>query len=154
MAKTAPASPDAASSEGGRSKLLLLVGVLAVLGVAAGGFLFLGGEGAAAEEPTAPVEGPVVEVASMTLNLAGPATSYAKLAFAAVLVEGADEAAVSARFPLLKDAAITEVGTIDAATLRTPAGVEELRDRLTERAADVYPDGEVLRIVLTELVVQ
>jgi hypothetical protein len=32
--------------------------------------------------------------------------------------------------------------------------MDELRNRLTARAQEVYPDGEVVRVVLTELLVQ
>jgi flagellar basal body-associated protein FliL len=157
MSATTTAPAPAAPEDGRRRRAPLLLGaVVLVLGVAVGAYLVLGG-GEPAEtvaEPQPAEEGAVVAVADMTANLAGEPVSYAKVAFAAVLAAGADEAAVAARFPLLRDAAITELSTITGAHLRTTAGADELRGRLTARAAALYPDGEVLRIVLTELVVQ
>jgi flagellar basal body-associated protein FliL len=137
--------------------LLVIVTVAVVAGVAVGAALYLlvlsGGE-AEATDPPPVVEGAVVDVAEMTLNLAGPQMHYARLSLAAVLAEKADEGKVQLRFPLLKDAVISEVGTFSAEVLRTPEGVEQLRQRLSERAVALYPEGEVLRIVFTELVVQ
>lgn len=159
MARTpTAATPETEAGKGGRSPLLLVgVAVVVTLAIAAAAFFLLGGSGADAseeEEEPVPVEGAVVDVAEMTLNLAGPTISYAKVSFAAVLLDGVEEATVQGRFALLKDAAISELGTISADSLRTPEGVEELRSRLSARAAAIYPEGEVLRIVLTELVVQ
>jgi flagellar protein FliL len=162
MARTAAtmdapvAAPIAEGERPKRRKLLLLVigaVVLAGLGAAAAFFFLLSDDEAAAEPPPV-VEGEVVEVAQMTLNLAGPQTHYARVSFAAVLEEKADAEKVKLRFPLVKDAVITEVGTFTAEVLRTPEGVEQLRERLTERVVGLYPEGEVVRVVFTELVVQ
>jgi flagellar basal body-associated protein FliL len=137
-----------------RGLVVLLLGVVTVTALGAGVFFFAFAGGEAEAGPPPVVEGAVVDVAEMTLNLAGPQTHYARVAFAAVLDEKADESKVKLRFPLLKDAAITEVGTFTAEVLRTPEGVEQLRERLTEQAVALYSEGEVVRIVLTELVVQ
>jgi flagellar protein FliL len=152
---TATAAAPTAAPPPRRRRTLLLVGLLLVALVGGGGaaaVLLLGGEAEAEEAPVA--EGAVVPVAELTANLAGERIAFAKVAFSAVLAEGTDAAAVSDRFALVKDAAITELSTFAPDHLRTTAGMDELRARLTERAAALYPDGEVLRIVLTELVVQ
>lgn len=150
-------STPAATGGGKRKTLLIAAFVLVAVLAGVGGFLLTGGsaeaEAAAPTEPPAE-DGAVLDVAEMTANLAGPEVHYAKLSFAAVLIAGADEAAVAERFPLLRDAAITELSTFQVEHLRTTEGMEELRKRLTARAQAVYPDGEVRRVVLTELVVQ
>lgn len=140
-----------------RTRRKLVLAVLAVVLLLTGGgaaVLLLGGEAEAEETAPPPADGPVVPVADMTATLAGPGIHYAKVAFSAVLTTGADEALVASRFDLLRDAAITELSTISADHLRTTAGMEELRARLSDRAGALYPDGEVLRVVLTELIVQ
>lgn len=161
-APTAPApaaAPAPVPAPKRRSRLvlaLLAVIVLVVLGV--GGYLFLGGAGASPTEadPTeAPdVEGAIVEVGTLTTNLAGPSPRYARVGIALVLDATADPAAVEARVALVKDAAISEIGSSDAAALQTAEGTEALRQGLARRVAELFPDGEVLRVVLTELLVQ
>lgn len=145
-------SAEAQTAPRRRRKLVVAV-VAAVVAIAPAGFFLLGGSGG--EDPDAPaVEGPIVEVASMTANLAGPEVHYVRFGFAAVLSAEVVAADVEGRFPLLRDAALSEAGTLSAEHLRSPEGVEELRSRLTARAQGIYPDGQVLRVVLTELLVQ
>lgn len=163
--KDAPVEGEAPAAGGGRVNTILLVVVVLFAGAAAYG-LFLkptpapaAAEDAAAAEPTPeaspePVEGEVIDVATMTINLAGEDLRYARLGFAVVLESMADPAGVAGRFPLLKDAAITEVSTFTPDELRTSDGVARLRSTLSEEAVELFPDGEVLRVVLTELIVQ
>lgn len=159
---TAPAeapAPDLAPEAPRRSRRLLLI-VAAVVFVALGAgayFLLLAGDGEATgteAEPEPVAEGPVVEVGTLTTNLAGANGRYARVGIALVLSADADAAAVGERFALVKDAAITEIGRHDAAALQAAGGTETLRDGLAERITRLYPDGEVLRVVLTELLVQ
>jgi flagellar protein FliL len=156
MTATATATVDVPPTPAkGRKKLLLVAGVVVLVLVGGGAFLLLGSDAEAEEEVgTVIEEGPVVPVADMTANLAGSQIHFAKLSFAAVLTPDADAKLVGERFPLLRDAAITELSTMPAEHLRTTAGMDELRSRLSGRASDLYPDGEILRIVLTELLVQ
>lgn len=138
----------------------LLLPVVAVLALAAGGLLgpeLLGGEEAAAEAapaPTTPADEVILEVTSLTANLAGPELHYGRVAFSVVLSPDALAETVTARFPLLEDAAIGEVTSMTPELLRSPEGLGELRGRLMARAQEVYPGGEVVRVVLTELMVQ
>lgn len=150
LTETPPGAPPVAPKS--RRKLVIVaVAVLAALG--GGAFFLLGGSDEGG--PDAPAaEGVIVDVAEMTANLAGPEVHYVRFGFAAVLSAGIAPADVEGRFALLRDAALSEIGTLSAQHLRTPEGVEELRSRLTARAGGIYPDGQVLRIVLTELVVQ
>jgi flagellar protein FliL len=152
---------DAAPTEaakGGKKKLILILAVVLVLGGGGGvgAMLLLGGDAEAEEvaEEAPPEEGLVAPVAEMTANLAGPTTAFARVQFSAVLTADAKLADVEPKFPLLKDAAISELSTFQADHLRTTQGMEDLRVRLAERAAEIYPDGQVLRIILTELLVQ
>lgn len=155
--KQADAEGEATGKKGKR-KLFVIVGL--VLVVAAGAFFglrfFSGGEAGAEEaesEREAPGEGEVLDVATLTTTVAGDAT-LARVGLAVVLSEEATGDVVTPRYPLLKDAAVSELARTDAQTLRTAEGADDLRARLTKRARRIYPDGEVLRVLLTELVVQ
>jgi flagellar protein FliL len=153
VAVTAPAA------RGGKRKLVLVVLVLAAVaaGAVGGKMLLAGDPGVPGEEVAAapaPAEGEVVTVAKLTASLAGGGSHYARVEFGAVLADTATAAAVEPRFPLLKDLALSTLMGFEPEELRTVAGADRLRQELTARAGEVFPDGEVLRIVLTELLVQ
>jgi flagellar protein FliL len=141
-----------------KSRKLLMIAAFAAVAVAAGAAVttgavpFLGAPATAEEAP--PAEGEVVDVALLTTNVGGGAGTYVRVGFAAVLQEGVTADQVGDRFALLKDAALTEVSKFDGASLATPAGQRSLRQALTARAHEIWPDGEVMRVVLTELLVQ
>ena len=79
---------------------------------------------------------------------------YARIKFAVVLPEGGDTAAVGERFPVLKDAVLGVVSGYSADQLLGPSSLDDLRAEFTTAAQDVWPDGEVLRVVITEVLVQ
>lgn len=137
----------------GRRRLLVVVLVLAAVAATAAWFMVGPGAGteAAADEA---VEGTVLPLPPLTTTTGTSAPQHARVALALVLVEGADESAVTERAPLLQDALLREVATVDADRLRSATGSDELRENLTAHAQTIWPDGEVLRVVLTELLVQ
>jgi flagellar protein FliL len=152
MTATVTAEALAVQPAKGRKRLVAIIAAVVLLAAgAAGGFLLLGGP---AEGQEVAGDGAIVHVAEMTANLGGERVAFAKLSFSAVLAEGVDPAAVAERFPIVTDVAITELSTLTPEHLRTTAGMDELRSRLSARAGEIYPDGEVRRFVLTELVVQ
>lgn len=141
----------------GKGKLIGIIGGVVVL-LGAVYFLFLGGGGGDAEAgvttTTIPVEGPVIESDQMTVTLADDPVRYARITFAIVLPEGGDTALVGDKMPLLKDGVLDVVAGLTAADLVGSAGLDTLRQDLTAKALEVYADGEVLRVVLTEVLVQ
>lgn len=143
--------------KGGKGKLIGIIGGVVVL-LGAVYFLFLGGGGGEEEAgvttTTIPVEGPVIEVDEMTITLSDDPVRYARLKFAVVLPEGGDTAAVGDRVPVLKDAVLDVVSGYTAAELVGPAALGVLRDELSAKALEVYDEGVVLRVVLTEVLVQ
>ena len=141
----------------GKGKLIGIVGgVVALLGVVY--FMFLGGGGGDAEAgvttTTVPVEGAVIESDQMTVTLADEPVRYARITFAVVLPEGGDSAAVGDRMPLLKDGVLDVVAGLTAADLVGQDALDSLRSDLTTKALEIYTEGEVLRVVLTEVLVQ
>jgi flagellar FliL protein len=150
--ETPAAEPGAEDKAGGKKKLILVAVALVVLG---GGYFFMfGGSPPPEPEPTEPVEGVVIDGATMTVGLAGGDGALARVSFAIVLSEGADSALVGNRIQLLQDAAITAISQYTAADLGSVEGLDRLRADLTARALEIYTDGEVIRVVLTEIIVQ
>ena len=144
--------------EGGKGKLIGIIGGVVVL-LGAVYFLFLGGGGGGEEDAgvtttTVPVEGPVIEVDEMTITLSDDPVRYARLKFAVVLPEGGDTTSVGDRVPVLKDAVLEVVSGYTAAQLVGPGALSNLREELTASALTVFTEGEVLRVVLTEVLVQ
>lgn len=149
---------DEAPEKGGNKKKLMIGGggvvVLAIVG-----FLFLGGGGGdpeAADTTTTTVvmEGAVIESDEMTVNLADESVRYARIKVGLVLPVDGDSTTVGERMPILKDSILGVLGRYDAATLLEPDTLDELRQRFTDEANEVWTEGEVLRVVITELLVQ
>src|SRR5690606_13172217 len=166
-------------NESKKSRLLIPLLVLALGSAGFGGYV-LGAQNAGAAIPSdevEPAEGEVVEVGVLTVTLAGAGSNYARVGLAVVLAEGLGPDAVSGRLPLVKDAAISVLagktpddpihrddpeGSPPAISVlagktpddfRTPDALARLRRQLTDIAREIYPDGEVLRVVLTEAIV-
>jgi flagellar basal body-associated protein FliL len=144
---------------GGKKKLFIIIG--GVLALAAGAFFFLGGgDDAAAEEPVEPevVEGEVLEVGSLTIVLADQSDDgslrYVRVGLALVLDELADSSTVAGKVSLMQDAAISVLSEMTTGDLRGASGADDARSRLTAAAQEIYPDGEVVRVVLTEMLLQ
>jgi flagellar basal body-associated protein FliL len=141
---------------GGRLKKIIIM-VVPALAVGAGMFIFLGGGDAEAAAPTttlAPIEGEVIPIDTLTVNLVGEEGRYARVGFAVVLDSMADSGIVGNRVPLMQDAALTILTGYNSEDLTNEEGMERLRRDLSDAVVAIFPDGEVLRAVLTEVVVQ
>lgn len=146
--------PTDDSEKGSRRTLVIVVVVVLVLAAVAAKALLFPGSAADAGPPATPVEGEVVTIGQMTTSLAGGGTHYARVELAAVANAAADAAGLEDRFPLMRDQALTVLMGFTADQLRTVEGADALRVALTERAQQVWEDDQVLRIVLTDLLVQ
>ncbi len=141
---------------GGKKKLVMIVVPVIVVLAGLAGFFLRGGETAEAAVPTTipVIEGDVIEVDTMTVNLIGEEGRYARIGFAVVLDSTADSGAVGKKMPLMRDATLTVMTEFDSAELQTAEGMERLRHELSDAVVTIFPDGEVIRAVLTELIVQ
>jgi len=156
MAKDEEQAPQGEEEEKGGGKKKLLMILLPVLALGGGGyFFFMGGSGEEAPtETTVVAEGEVIQADTLTVNLVGEAGRYARIGYALVLAEGANQTYVSGRLPLLQDAALTVMTGFAADEITSQTGLDRLRQELTDAAHTVYPDGEVLYVVVTESLVQ
>lgn len=151
--ETAPAAEGKPS----RRKLVIILAAVLLAGGGAAVVVpgLLGGSAeASAETVEEPTEGLVVPLEPMTASIGGAQAGYVRLGIALVLVEGITAEQVTDRFPLVQDAALSALSQYEPAQLRTPEGIETLRADLGDRVRAIYADGEVLRVVLTELLVQ
>jgi flagellar FliL protein len=143
------------TGEGGGAKKIILM-VLPAVVVGAGMFFFLGGKSDASAETTTTTvveEGDVIDVDTLTVNIVGEDGRYARVGFAMVLSSTAVGEDVAKKLPLVRDAAIDVLTGYNATELQSKDGQERLRQELSDRASELY-DGDVLRVVLTELIVQ
>lgn len=153
IATTEVLEPPAEASRGGSKLRLALIGVSVVLATAAAvWFLVLAPDAEAADVPLE--EGEIVSLEPQTTTLGEARLHHARVALAVVLVEGVDPAIVTPKAALLQDALLRELATMDADGVRSSAGSDGLRDRLTEDARLIWDEDQVVRVVLTELLVQ
>ena len=100
------------------------------------------------------IEGEIVEVGTMTVNLAdAEAPRYARIGLALLIPPETDGVAVAGKVSLIRDAALPIIMGYTSVELLNEAGVEELRQKLTDMAYDVYGE-QVTQVLLTELTVQ
>ncbi len=157
MADTATVPPpvDEEAPPKRRSKVRLIAVLLVVALAAAGGLkMTVLSPSEAATEEVVPEEGEIVAIGEMTTSLAGGGSHYVRVQLAAVLNATADPTAAEERFPLMRDRALGVLMGFTADELRTVEGAERLRTTLTQEAQTVWDDDQVLRIVLTDLLVQ
>lgn len=148
---------ETTEKSGGKKKLVMIVVPIVVVIAGAAGFFLRGGDTAEAAVPTTTVpivEGEVIEVDTMTVNLVGEEGRYARVGFAVVLDSTAESGAVGMKVPLMRDATLTVMTGFDSTELQTAEGMERLRQELSDAIVAIFPDGEVIRAVLTELIVQ
>lgn len=147
--------------KGGKSNLVPAI-VLAV-GIAAGGY-FMGGSGSDAAPvatTAAPdvVEGPLLGVEPMTVNLAGG--RYLRLGVSIQLsdaYEDAVEGEEGETFPhhdasRVQDLLISTLGGRDGGGLSTADGRDEVKEELRAHLNEVF-DGAVMEVYFTEFVIQ
>jgi flagellar FliL protein len=153
MSTATATAPAAAPAETGRRRkpLVLVIAAVLVLALTGGGFVLLRGSGGASAAE--PVAGPVVDLEPLTLNLADG--RFLKVGLSLQLTADAagshgEEAVNGAK---ARDAAIQIFGQRTYQQLLTPKGRETARKALDTEVKHRY-DGEVLKVYLTEFVMQ
>jgi flagellar FliL protein len=157
MAKPDKAEAEAKKEEKPKSKLPLFAAIgIVVLG--GGGFavtqVMAGGdeEANAAAEPQ---EGEVKPLESMIVNLADKdAVRFARVGAALVFAAEADTAAAVAKLPLVRGAILRTFVPKSSHDLTSLEGLDRINTEITEAAKSVITDGTLMRVVITDLVVQ
>jgi flagellar FliL protein len=141
------AEAEAAPEKGGKKKVL--VGALAALILAGGGwFQFLKPTDASAE-PEAPTPGVVLTLEPINLNLADG--HYLKLGMALQMVEGGGHGEPDGSHAL--DLAISQLSGKAIGELASPEGREKAKGKLLHAVEEAY-HHEVMDIYFTEFVMQ
>jgi flagellar basal body-associated protein FliL len=155
MAKEKAPAEEGEVKKKGKGKLIVIVAVVLVAGVGAKFTVLSGGKGAKPKAIPAPVptNGEVVDLGTMTINLADSGR-YALVGLAVELGKTATAEKMTKEMPLLKDAAVRKLGGWTAAKLLTTSGQEEVRTQLTDQAQLLFGKDSIVRVLLTELIVQ
>lgn len=145
----------------GGSKKLIIFGVVGLLVIGGGVFAattVLGGqeeEEEVAAEAAPPEEGEILALESLVVNLADTDRDrYVRVGLAAVLAKETLADDIKARLPLLRNAMLRVFVPKKSQELTKLDGLEQLHEELSEAAKGVYPNGNVLRVVVTDIVVQ
>jgi len=177
-AHAAAADPDALADEAGateptpkkkgRSKLVLLLVALVLLGGAGAGLWFTGilpgllglghaEEGSAAESPARPPGPPVfVELPEIivNLNVSGRRPSYLKLRARLEVPSPADSEAAQRMMPRLIDLFTTYLRELRPEELRGSLGTWRLREELRARASLAVAPARIADVLFQDMLVQ
>ena len=143
-----------------RSKLPLLVGVLAAVALGAAGFyatysgIVLGASGHASDTTGAGALPDIafVEIAPLILSL-GPAGASQHLRFAAQLEVASEHSAdVTLLMPRILDVLNGYLRAVEVAELEDPAALTRLRAQMLRRVQIVTGEGRVRDLLVTEFV--
>jgi len=141
-------------SGGGKNKIIMAVGGLVVAGLA---YNFLLKSDPPPEEmamvEVEPVEGEIIELPEMVINLEDDEIRYARIAVALVLEEGTLAADFEAESAIAKDIILDTVSSLSAADLRGE-NRQMVKDGLSVKVREAYGDEKVVRVLITSLVMQ
>jgi flagellar basal body-associated protein FliL len=150
------AAQEGAAKKKGKGKLIAIVIAAMLVGGVGAKFTVLSGGKAGTPKPTptpTPTPGPVIDLGDLTINLAEP-SRYALVGLAVELGKTADPATITTQMPLLKDAGVRKLNGLPAATLLSSAGQDTVRAELTDQAQQIFGKDKIVRVLLTEVVVQ
>lgn len=150
------AAQEGAAKKKGKGKLIAIVVAAMLVGGVGAKFTVLSGGKTGTPKPTptpTPTPGPVIDLGDLTINLAEP-SRYALVGLAVELGKTADPATITSQMPLLKDAGVRRLSGISAVTLMSLAGQDQVRTELTDQAQQIFGKDKIVRVLLTEVVVQ
>lgn len=138
--------------------------VLAIVAAVAGYKFFLapkpvtpaaaaGGVNAAAVSTTV-VEGSIVEVPDMVLNLAGPEQHYLRVSASLVLEKGIDPKVFVEQVPIAADVLVSVLSEKTPDDLAQPGAKAALKTELSEKVREAYEGKKVIRVLFRQFVTQ
>lgn len=145
---------------GGKKKIFMIVGAVAVLGAV---YQFVlkspppeetEADDEAAAAAAEPIEGEIVELEEMILNIGGEQTGYLRIGLAIVLQEGVLAEEFEAESAIAKDIAVQYLSARTSEELRSTEGRQAAKDELSQLVRDAYGEDRVVRVLFTALVMQ
>ena len=155
MAKDKAAAQEGDVKKKGKGKIIIILVVVLVAGIGAKFTVLSGGKAGKATpapDPT-PTPGVVIDLGTMTITLADPGR-YALVGLAVELGKTATAEKFTPEMPLLKDATVRKLAGWTAAKLLSTTGQEDVRTQLTDQAQQLFGKDSVVKVLLTELIVQ
>lgn len=151
---------EVAAAAAAKKKKMIIGGVLAAGAVYR--FVLSGGDPppdalAAVADPVEVeiVEGEIIQIPEMTLNLADrDELHFARIGLAVVLVEGEDVTIATTKMPLVQDVVVDVVGEMTFDELRESGAKDKLREILSEQSREAFDGETVSRILFTSFVMQ
>ncbi|WP_457678144.1 flagellar basal body-associated FliL family protein [Thermovibrio sp.] len=153
---------------GGKKKLIILLVLFLVLGAGGGAaykFLVLDKKKAQTKERQAEkiIEeikatenvGVMFDLGTFVVNLADPDIErYLKVSIVLELKDQKVQAEAQKRLPEIKDAITTLLLTKRSSEIRTPEGIEFLKEEIAKRVNAILPLGGVKNVYFTEFIIQ
>ncbi|MFT7597595.1 MAG: flagellar basal body-associated protein FliL [Acidimicrobiales bacterium] len=102
----------------------------------------------------APIEGEIIELPEMVINLKDDEVSYVRVGVALILEEGTLAADFEAESAIAKDVILDDLSSRGAAELRTAEGKQVVKADISEKVREAYDDAKVVRVLFTILVMQ
>ena len=100
------------------------------------------------------IEGEILELEEMILNIGGEETGYLRVGIAIVLEEGTAAAEFETESAIAKDVAVQYLSSLTNDDLRTAEGRQKAKDELSTMMREAYDDEKVVRVLFTALVMQ
>lgn len=142
---------------GGKKKLIMIVGAVALLG---GVYNFVlksdpppDEMAMVEEEELEPIEGEIVELPEMVVNIEDDEIKYVRVGVALILEEGTLAADFEAESAIAKDMVLDIFSSKTAEELRGD-NKQKVRDEISEKVREAYGDEKVVRALITTLVMQ
>ncbi len=168
MAEEEKAQEQEGQGKGGKKKLILLIVLLLVLGAGGGAaykFLVLDKKKAESQEKQAQkiIEeikatesvGVMFDLGTFVVNLADKDIErYLKVSIVLELKDQKVQQEAQKRLPEIKDAITTLLLTKRSSEIRTPEGIEFLKEEIAKRVNAILPLGGVKNVYFTEFIVQ
>jgi len=105
------------------------------------------------EDPE-PVEGAIVELDEMVLNLEDENASYLRVGVAVVLTDLEDPALFEADEAIAKDVIVDYLGSRTSEDFAPGEARSDTKEELSELMVEAYGDDRVIRVLFTALVMQ
>ncbi len=149
-------SDDDDDDEGGGKKKMIVMVVGAVVALGAVYNFVLKSDPPPPEEMAMvdeePIEGEIIELPEMVVNLQDADVTYVRIGVALILEEGTLAADFEAESAIAKDIVLDTISSLQADDLRSNR--QTVKDDLSMKVREAYGDEKVVRVLITSLVMQ